>query len=436
MQRFGILIDEQLGKGLRAKRTSPRQSVSIEELIGVRVGRAGLENRPSMTQPFSVDFQWPFPQLFHLEREWLLAYDHNVYRIDPVDWSKSLLFGATSDMTWHVADFFDFIVMTNGAEVYVRDPDTGSFGKSTLPHFKTCCNFNGQLIVGNLSSFYDADSRFVAWSNIGEAILEPDRKNEAGYAPAEVGEVFKVLPFQKGFIAYGSEGVTAFPATQGNPPTFGKVKVADFGLASRDSAAEVRGQHVFLDDSAILWSLTGDLELKELGYEEFFEPMLGNDIVITPNPHKGDFYISDGNRTFLLSRGLSEVDQIVTSLTFYNGENVAVFQEADLPGFHIGFGPLDFGWGGIKRLESIELGINVDDRLEASTDWRMDVTQDWRESKWRRLNDVGSGVLRVKGKEFKPQVRASDASSVNLDWVRLWYKVDDQRFVRGQANDS
>jgi hypothetical protein len=51
--------------------------------------------------------------------------------------------------TWVVIDFIEFIYMTNGSVVIVRDPLSGTYSESTSYDSADAAeNFNGQVMLG------------------------------------------------------------------------------------------------------------------------------------------------------------------------------------------------------------------------------------------------------------------------------------------------
>ena len=65
------------------------------------------------------------------------------------------------------------MVFANGAQVLTYDITNGFSAAPNLPRFSTCCDYNGQLFVGNFFDAYqDYGPDAVGWSKIGEAVFE------------------------------------------------------------------------------------------------------------------------------------------------------------------------------------------------------------------------------------------------------------------------
>lgn len=429
MREFESRFQEGLTKGLREEKTNPRNSQRLTEARNVKIGPAGLETFADVTQPFTLAMNWPYTQLARMEREFLAFDKTDVYKVNPADWSKStLISGATAGLTWHYADYINYVILTNGSEIYERDVSTGVYSKNTsLPSFKTCCNANGQLIIGNVSDHYDCDSTFVAWSKIGEVNFEPGERQEAGYSPAWSGEIYNVMDHPKGFIAYGADGIRAFFFT--SQPGFGQQQLAGFGIASRDAVASDGTGQLFLDDTGALWYIDGEFKTKRLGYQEFFSGMIGNDIIISYNPNPGEFYISDGNKSFVFYKGLSEVMQAISSAEFYNGEVFGVVSYIFPDAFLVETDTLDLGWRGFKRIETLEFGGDSDVQLYAAVAWRNN--KSFQTSSWKRVNQHSIAFIGIQATEFRIKLKTDSDADVNLDYINIRFKLDDKRAVRG-----
>ena len=433
MREFDITLKKAFQVGLRPDQTNPRNQEALVECRNARVEDLGLGFYEDISQTFTITLNWPYTQLKRFQKDFLLFDETTVYTLDTSDWSKtSVISGASSGLSWHGADFIDFVVLTNGNQRYLRDPSTGAYSlDSSLPEFKTCCECNGRLIAGNISNFHDCDSSFVAWSRIGDTTFEPDRRQEANYSPAWSGEIYNVKKLGKGFIAYGARGIRAF---QISGTQFEQIQIADFGIASRDAVGGDEKQHVLMDDNGELWSLTADLKLSRLGYKEFFSPMIGNDIVISYNPNPGEFYISDNNSSFLLYKGLTEIYQMVNSVVFYDGSKIGVISDSADDYFYLKTEILDFGIRGLKKIEAVELGIDTAEDLSIAVDYRYNTSSNWSTSSFKRVNRLGNGYVGVEANEFRLIVKAADKADVNLDYINIRFKFPDKRMIRGTYN--
>lgn len=426
MREFYKSFSKIFVNGLRPSKNVAKNADYLEQLKNLKIGNNGLELKPEIVQPTSETISWPFPQLIKLHKDFLVLNNGEIEIVD-----KLGTFSFSNGLTWHWADFYDFVVLTNGNEVVYRDPD-GSYLPSNLQLFKTCCNFKGQLFVGNLPNTYD--ETYVAWSNIGEANFNQDQRNESGYAPAGVGEVYKTLPLGESVVVYGADGIAAFAPIGRPTPSFGKKFLANFGIASRDAVGGSGNVHIFVDDKGYLWSLSADLKLQKLGYEEFFSQMIGNQIVVSYDQQSQDFYIADGNKCFLLSNGLSQSSDIPTSLEFYQGNLYGFYISDDDSGLvKITTVPLDFDQRALKKITTIEFDIEQNESFKTAVEWKVNNSKDWKNSSWRRLNQMGNAGVGVQANDFKIKLQGNLTSGFKLSRMSIRFQWSDKRFIRGES---
>ena len=106
-------------------------------------------------------------------------------------------------------------------------------------------------------------------------------------------------------VVYSSGGVTLMSPVMSPAATFGFKEVHKIGLKNRGAMNGDFNQHLFIDLEDTVWKLTEE-GLKELGYIEYVEVLNAGDIIVNFNSYKGDFYISDGVKSLLLSpQGMS-----------------------------------------------------------------------------------------------------------------------------------
>jgi len=152
MKEYTVFYKDGLAKGLRASEFNPRNEGALVEAQGVFQESKKLSNiLELLTFDIStIDAQtYPFPQVFQL-REWtIVCTPTKIYTYDGA--SLTLVHTAVEGSTWTIADFYQFVVLTNGAELVALDPETGEwtqFIDCAVPVCLCCCDLNGQLFVG------------------------------------------------------------------------------------------------------------------------------------------------------------------------------------------------------------------------------------------------------------------------------------------------
>ena len=151
---FEFVIDSgQLSKGLRPSKRMPRNSGYLTECKGA-VGFDGVLQVVEEITRFNttaINTAFPYPQIFVFTNCIIVCNQTAIY-----EWVNGVLAlvldGLIAGSTWSAVDFFDYVYLSNGRQVVVRDVkdarSTIYFVSSTLPHAVAICNFNGQVLIG------------------------------------------------------------------------------------------------------------------------------------------------------------------------------------------------------------------------------------------------------------------------------------------------
>lgn len=152
MYEYTILYKDGLARGLRASKHNPRNKGALIQADGIIQESGELFNLAELSN-FDVSSieacTFPFPQVFQL-REWtLICTPTKVYTYDGA--TLTLVYTADEGSTWTVADFYNFLVLSNGRELITLDPEDGTWSKYLDCAIPTClclCDLNGQMFVG------------------------------------------------------------------------------------------------------------------------------------------------------------------------------------------------------------------------------------------------------------------------------------------------
>ena len=109
-------------------------------------------------------------------------------------------------------------------------------------------------------------------------------------------------------------------------PGYGSVLVrSDLGINNRSAVCKGENEHVFVSSSGDLYLVDNKAQVTKLGYKEYLGDMIENEVIISYDEYNEEFYICDGQKTYLLTRnGLCRVNQLVTSIIYYDDEPKAV----------------------------------------------------------------------------------------------------------------
>jgi len=449
MREFELTLNQELITGLRPDERNVRNNILLTECFNARAHTTGLESFEGISELYSgVDHEWPFPQRIVTKKyEFLIV---RIFEVDKfyqiVDGSADLLFEIGKAQygigdQYEVADFDEYVLITNGNVQIYRDTVNNIFvlgtSQATVPLCRSYCNFNGQLIGANVQSdWYDCDSRSLIWSAIGDIDCTPDRSNLAGFRTSPFkGDIYRVKKLGEYVIAYGEFGVVAMQPVVDPVPSFAFKTLSVGGLASDFAVGGDEFEHVLIDRSGEIWKIGADLSANKLGYKEYTAELV-NEIIITLDTDQRDFYIADGASCFLLSpNGLSQVEEAPTSLFFDAALEGPIFNLSD-DEYRVVTDQLDFGYRGRKATQTIEVGCTTSGTTSVAIDYRYTIKEAFERSEWVELNDEGIAKLHVAGVDFRVAVKNTDHDEFDLDYIKLRWKAEDLRAVRGLNTNS
>ncbi len=330
MKEFGLDLSKALTRGLRSEDYQTGEMALVECFNAVPEERGLVPyKRPSQAIEDVPDTEWPFPRVFIGGSEVFLATADKLYRVDG-SWELTELCDASQirDM----ADFGDYVVFSGYNQVIVKDTEAGTFAavlaSNSFPEFQTCCNFNGQLVVGHIeSSWYGCGSASVGWSGIGRADFTVSCDNEAGFRRVHWNKiVWRVKKLGETVRVYGDNGIAKlFPHEQ----TFGYKALSNKGLYSRWALAGTEEVHYYIDSDGELWRVDENAS-ERLGYKEFLSQLMAYKTTANYDLRNGHVYFSDGTTTYVYNgRGLFSVGILPTSVFSLDTYLIGLYSEID-----------------------------------------------------------------------------------------------------------
>jgi len=447
MREFEAKIDY-ISKGLRPRGRNYRNAEGLVECYNLRCGSRGLEPYTSLVNPISgVDLSpsWPFPQLINSMRyKFLVVRDEvggqdKIYEVSD-DYSTITLISTISHSTyevggrWSLADFDEYVLLSNGVYMVYRDTTANTFtGITTLsntPRCNTICNFKGQLVGGGVSSsWYDCGSSHIIWSKIGNIDCTVESNNEAGFFKVPFdGEVYQVKRLGDYVVVYCENGILVLSPVSSPAPTFKFLELSNTGLYSRYSIGGDYNNHLFVDVEGYVYIIDKSLKLNKLDYQEFMLEM--DNIIVNYNPYDNDFYIGDSSKGYLFNEnGMSEIGQSILDFAEPGAGLFVDFDDDDEA--RITTDLIDMGYRGQKTTELIEAGFTSSGIVEVAVDWRIDNSSELESTDWIETNNQGIATIRVVGSEFRVKIKSSNYNNFEIDYLKLRYKMSDLRNIRG-----
>ena len=448
MREFELIIDEAFKNGLSPESKLPFNSQFLYRCLGFRCGRAGLERHGALGNPLPVTvdmhYNWPFPQFLTGELYNILVIRDNVlakdivYSVNDDHSVVSLVASVNQGTLMEVADFGEYIFMTNGVIIIYWNPALAAWATTTatiaFPMLRTVCNFNGQLVGGNVVSvWHDCDETFYVWSKIGSADFAPWIDNEAGYRRCPYGgEVYHTRKLGDIVVGYSSKGIVAIYPVSSPVPGYGFKEFSNIGVINRGAVGTGLMNHIYVGEDYILREVTKE-GVKELGYQSYMEE-LGNveDIIVNYDPANEDFYISNSSKTYLLSpNGLTEVMQHPSAVWRRDNESYMLPDAEDLDKPYLCTEVFDMGYKGQKTIFSMESDAMLVTGPEAGIDYANDLTT-WHNEFYKPINNMGIAAITTAGNMFRFRLKFStvDEETV-IGYLRARYKMTDLRGIRG-----
>lgn len=227
-----------------------------------RNGQLTTLNTKSAFQTISAT--WPFPQLFKLGHE-----KQRVF-VCTVDAIYELIIGGTTYLStilsglsnagypWGATSVGEFIIFTNNKTVIYNWDVVGAnkafavYTSGSIPIARDICSFHTQVILAGPWMYGTQHSGSVAISRIANVDFSLDRTNIAQIVPVDYcGTILRVLPTERGFVAYGVDGVSEFiaaPQEANNVllSSYSQKVISNVGIYSQLSAAAALDRQLYV----------------------------------------------------------------------------------------------------------------------------------------------------------------------------------------------
>ena len=413
---------------------------------------------------------WPWPQIRFLKNYTiglapngsnLMAYELD---ISSDSWNASELqdLGALADIGQvEFIDYGAFFVMavwdsTNDtAACYIRQPgivvgvagDMELVNNTNVPNFITGCDYNGQAIIAGLDSpdaaWYDVYRHSVAWAGIGTFDFRIFDNRVAGYSHTSEGQggegnLWKARQLGQGVLLYGSEGIFSMnPISQpvsswSVPKNLGRVPPLHWNAIAGNAQI-----HYYIDENLDLWRLTSE-SVDKLSYKEYLQSLVASDILLVYEEQNANLYISDGNRSFVLTpQGLYECHQCVTSIGIKRDTLAGFFVDtAEYEGLVV-TNTLDFFSRGFKSIQGLEIGSQSEDPVYGFVKYK-NGNNPFSTSIAKQFTNDGVVMPIVAGVDLQVGIQVDDyrTADFSMDYMLVKVKYVDKRFKRGSYAPS
>lgn len=422
--------------GLRPYGTRNRRKEALVQCFNVVPRNKRLVAHEDVNAVSGLIMDWPYPQLFCLAGgNYLCGRDY----IKVLDTNLDVVYTYTTTQAanaWSVVDFWSYVIFMNGAAVYVTDTVGGAiipYTGTAIPVMKGITNFKGQLIGIGVTGY---DGNVVVHGAIGAADFTTAFDHvEVGSVPMRwQGHCVAARRLGDRLIVYGDGGIAVLEAVGEPRLAFRHIDVLPNSIQHLGVVAVGGSEDMqcFLDETGCLWKISAQMEVTELGYSEYLASMLDGDVRISYDPSSTyrDFYISDGQRGYILTEaGLAEIHQYVASVQLYRGLLYGTFESSNDMSWTVETDLLDCNVRSIKSIEWIE--------VDGSGLVHAQATNGALSSLPFPLSPDGRARLRFTSSDFSFKLYGSPNTGVVLDSMRYAWRLADKTSVRGEyASDA
>jgi hypothetical protein len=317
----------------------------------------------------------------------------------------------------------------------------------SFPLGMAVCNYKNQIIVGGLKTnnikWQHLGSCAVAYSGIGNTTFDPEEDPSSGFIklPWDIkkqGKVYEIRRLGDSVIVYGNGGISRLvPFSNETIVGFGREDVQEGGVLGYNTMAGGDKIHCFINYDKEVCLLTDKLEV--LGYKKYINTLTASKIIMSYEPGRGFFYISDGVYCYVLTpNGMFSTNQCVSSIGRYNNILCGFFKDNSDTYIRAVTSGYDLNFQGFKTIESVEAGIHYNTttkiQLQGRISAQYDYQNDYKDLSWTLLNLQGGLSQRATGRRFKIGIRGvyDSTGTVEFNSLRAEIQFPDQRNRRSR----
>ena len=278
----------------------------------------------------------------------------------------------------------------------------------------------------------------TAYSGTLSPIREIMQRNEFGLAPMPwQGTVLHQKQLGDTMMVYGDGGLTALIpggpiATHGLRDLQGIGRTV--GIASRSAVGGNIDGHIFVDSGGEVWRLGPNLQAERLGYGHIFSNFLTNDIIVSHDPQRNEFYIAgspDSAECYVLTEtGLGKAPWVPTQVSFCEGGLISILLGDTVAGVQVETNK--FGARRRKQIDQITTVTLTTVDTDATgwsviVEYRFRKEEDFLQSASVACDARGVARMNVSGLEFRVLLTHLDRTKADLDAVEVEMAHDGRR---------
>lgn len=419
MRESALNLDEALQKGLL-----PVLGTNLKGLQSCKNAKpngVGMEYIPPYSSYLGLTGTYPFPQLLVGEKYSYIASSSVISECT----SGSLVLKYTNNATtqYDLADFKESVVIAgNGIQLY-RSPngllspigcyEYGYIGPIVAG--KSCCSFNGLLVLASESTVYWAARPLSIEFNLQVNNVPTG----AGFIKPFCGKILRVISTKKQVIVFGTSGISILSFTNDPLPSFGETSTIPCSIGYREAVAHNADDIFFVDLFGFLWQLDVDKgKITKIGFSHIFK---NTQPVGSYDSDNNEFLFCNGTQTLVIGQyGVGSREQVITSGGSIDGQHKVIVNSTHSQDLEVVVANQDFGYNGIKTQYAAEINAETDGSIYA-------------DEAYTGPSNVGMKI--IASETFRPTIKITGHSHALVCGLLLRWKLTDKRYARGR-NDN
>lgn len=309
--------------------------------------------------------------------------------------------------------------------------------------------FFGAMNGGDINAPFGADWALLGFpdstvsADYADFYIQALREGNMGFVKMPFqGKIYRIEPLGNYLIVYGPDGVAAVMPGDSVPMTFGVRLISNVGLCDYGAVACFRDSpfQMYVGANGKLIIINNELQVRELGYEEFLATLVTNKATAPPilvlEPDESDVFIGNGVVSYVRSReGLGEIWTAITSLYHLNSSLEGVTDDiAPASGkVRMRTAAVDYGNRQYKYINDCEVGAYDVTDLKIRIHYKNDHSSTWYSSEWITVIRGGFAIAQVSGFEFSYELEFTPGANARIEYIKSNWQTRDQRNFTQQS---
>jgi len=270
-------------------------------------------------------------------------------------------------------------------------------------------------------------------ADVRELVISACRRWQMGFCfiPWE-GVIYSMKSLGKDMMIYGSEGIGVLRQVDTN--IYYPELLLNIGLASGSAVAGDNRKHVFLDSRGWLRTVTPGPQIGERRFQEHLSGLLGEDMVISHDDIRHEFYLADNDEGYLLTKEdrLCKTRYQILSVISQANDLYATYIDGGNAKFIFESGEIDLDTRGNKTLEAVEISKKTLTNVSSQVFFKSLGGTTWGNTSAVDFTAAGIVDHMVTALDHRIRVEEETADSENVRYINAIFHEDDGKLGLGE----